>query len=446
MGPLRRWTASFLTLLALAACLSNGSAFTVAHTLLADEFSIDESTIANTYWPVTTWAIGGALFALVAVPLMEDHGIYWPFLASWVAMIVCIVPQAVARNYATVLVTRFLTGGFVGIIATSSISILTGLWSDERTRGMWVGGYMAAYIIGSSVGPVIGSIVLSTGAGWRAIFWTQAVYLAVLLPFLALLLPQVQAHVEPKSTQTSIPVTVRRAILMLATEPLVLSCTAWTSFLLGTIYLFTQSVEQVYLELYGWDATQAGFVQAATVVGELCSIPFLFLTNSLYWADARRNGRGTPRAEARLHLALPGGLIGVTGGMMVYAFSSYPHVHWMGPTVGLAMVGCGSVIVINCVASYVVDAYADVAGSAMTALALGENSFIAFLPLAAQPMYTRLGLNWASFLLACVSLALSTIPLFVFAKAWKVGPRGYLREVQSRGRTLESRTTTTGSL
>lgn len=434
-SPLRKWLTSLLTLLSLAAVLSNGSAYTVAHVEIASEFNIDESTFAHTYWPVTTWALGGALFALVGTPLMEDHGLYYPFLASWLAMIVTIVPQAVARNFATILVTRFITGGFVGILATSCIAIFTDLWEDEVVRGVWIGCYMLAYLLGSSIGPVIGAIVLSTGLGWRWIFWVQAIYLGIIFIPLAILIPRHGAPVptvEPTTKPTnkpSIALTIRRAIRMLLCEPLITACTAWTSFSLGTIYLFTQSTEQVF-QVYSFTPTQSGFVQSAIVIGELCALPALFLANHLYWADTR--SRPTPRPEARLHLALPGGLVGVTLGMLLYAWTCYPSIHWIVPSIGLFLVGWGSIVVVSSVGSFVVDSYASVAGSAMTALALGENTFIGFLPFASLPMYSKLGLHWASFLLAMVSVVLSSIPVFVYWRAWGVRTPGeYWREARS---------------
>ncbi|RJE16363.1 multidrug transporter, partial [Aspergillus sclerotialis] len=55
---------------------------------------------------------------------------------------------------------------------------------------------------------------------------------------------------------------------MLFTEPVLFVFTVWSAFMLGTVYVFTQSVEQVFSGLYGWTASQAGYVQAAVVIGE----------------------------------------------------------------------------------------------------------------------------------------------------------------------------------
>lgn len=428
---------SILVLVAVAMALSSGSAYTVAHAAIADEFSISESPLDNLYWPITAWSLGGALFALVATPLMEDFGVYWPFVASWAAMIIFMIPQALAQNFATLVSNKAISGGFVGIIATSAATFLTSLWDDEAIRGLWIGCYVVSYLVGSSIGPVIGAAI-HVRLGWRWIIWIQAIYFGIFGLILLLCLVEVKGKpLDTCSQQTesddqttiavstspisnvkasSLPRTIGRALLMLATEPRVLGCTLWSAFTLGTIYLFTQSVEIVFGDSYGWNPVQAGFVQGAIVIGEILSLSSIWSTEYLYWKSSRSAGSTTSlqqrrTAEARLYLALPGGLVGVSGGMLIYAWSAKSSISWVAPAAGLALVGWGSVTVINCVASYIVDAYPLVAGSAMVALALGENTFIAFLPLAAQPMYRRLGSPWASTLLAFVSMVLSAIPI-----------------------------------
>lgn len=113
-------------------------------------------------------------------------------------------------------------------------------------------------------------------------------------------------------------------------------------------------------------------------------------------------------------MAVVGGVLGISGGMFTYAWTSYPTIPWIAPAISLAMVGTGSVLVVTGVTDYVVDGYSHYAGSAMGAVATGENIFSAFLPLATFSMYENLGFNWASTLLAFVSLVLSLVPTLMF--------------------------------
>lgn len=81
------------------------------------------------------------------------------------------------------------------------------------------------------------------------------------------------------------------------------------------------------------------------------------------------------------------------------------------PTVGLALVGFGIMVIITAVDMYITDAYTKFAGSAIAAVALGENLFAAWLPLATHSMYTSLGFQWASSLLGFVALLLTLAPI-----------------------------------
>lgn len=231
---------------------------------------------------------------------------------------------------------------------------------------------------------------------------------------------------------------------MICTESVVFISTLWSAFSLGTIYLFTQSAEQVFGELYGWGAIKGGYVQAAIVIGEIIGWIYCLLTNHWYYKSALQNTEipGVEIPEARLYPALVGGLVGVTGGMFVYAWTSYSFLPWIAPAIGLAMVGAGSVCVVVSIANYLVDAYSKFAGSAVGAIGLGENIFVAFLPLAAQPMYTNLGFHWASSLLGFISLVLAFAPVAVFIWGKEIRARSPFMKEAAQEKRRDSVTST----
>jgi hypothetical protein len=44
----------------------------------------------------------------------------------------------------------------------------------------------------------------------------------------------------------------------------------WSFFSLGTVCLFTQSVEQIFTSHHGWTPIQAEYLHTAVFIGELC--------------------------------------------------------------------------------------------------------------------------------------------------------------------------------
>ena len=205
-----------------------------------------------------------------------------------------------------------------------------------------------------------------------------------------------------------------RPLYLLFTEPVLMACTLWSGFSFGTVYMFTQSVEQVYSQ-YGWTSWDISYVISAVGVGEVIGFCWVLYGTRLYFKSATRNAEfpGHPIPEARLYASVLGSFVGIAGGMFVYAWTD--NVHWMLPTIGLAMVGFGLQTVLSAVADYLEDAYAasNYAASAIAACAAGENIFAGCLPLATSSMYSQLGNQWASTLLGSLALILSLAPLLI---------------------------------
>ncbi|KAI9739906.1 MAG: hypothetical protein M1818_004962 [Claussenomyces sp. TS43310] len=425
-----------LALFASLIASMNGTIISVAHKPINEKFHISDATFPNSYWPVTSWGVGGALFPLVLFPAMEDFGFRPVFLVTYFFFVCLLIPIGLAQNFATLIVVRFFSGGCVQLLSNAVAGIISNVFQEERARSIPISLYVTTYLASTSLGPVIGSAILQH-LSWRWIGYIELIWTGAFFPIFIIGLPESRGSAillakakrlrrEGKKAYTAEELdhtpfyqvlikSVQRPLYMLCTESVVFVATLWTAFSLGMIYLFTQSVEQVYGELYGWEAIQAGYVQGAIVIGEILGCGLCVFTNRWYYDSAARNTEvpGTPIPEARLYPSVIGGFFGVTGGMFIYGWTSYPTIHWMAPTVGLAMVGFGTTAVVVSIANYLVDAYSKYAASALGAVGLVENSSIAFLPLAATAMYTNLGFHWASSLLAFLSLALVATPLVV---------------------------------
>ena len=418
---------------------------------------MSESPFPHSYWMVTSWALGGAFSTLLALPVMEDFGAKAGFLSTYGVMLCFFIPQALARNYATLIIARFFSGGCVSILANTVGSVIGNIWEDERGRSFPITLYAACFLLGSSLGSVVGGVIVQF-LSWRWIPWLQLIWYGALLPIYVFFFQECRGSVILRSRarklrkqgrkaysreelDTTIPTlpqkvakSIRRPIFMLATEPVLLVATIWSAFSLGSIYLFTQSSEQVFVTLYGWSASQAGYVQASVAVGILIGTGVSLFNAELYFASAPRNSevQGVPIPEARLYMSVLGGFVGITGGIFVYGWTSYARIPWIAPAIGLAITGFGTQIVISGIADYITDAYSSYAGSAIAALVFGENTLVAFLPLATESLYTNLSFQWASTLLGLFSLLLSFAPLLVL----KWG-----RNLRARSRFMKEATT-----
>ncbi|KAL5624176.1 hypothetical protein BROUX41_004236 [Berkeleyomyces rouxiae] len=459
-SPQKKWLATGLGLFATFISLVNGSIITVAHEAINDEFGVSDAHFPHSYWPVASWGVGGALFSLAVLPMMEDFGIRTVFLITYFLFICFLIPVGVASNFATLVVVRFFSGGCVTILANTVASILTNVFNGDRARAPAMGLYILMYLAASSSGPVIGAAIFDH-LDWRWIGYVELIWTAVFLPVFVFGMPEsrssvllrqkakrmrqqgLNAHTAEELDTTPllqiVAKSVQRPLYMLCTESVVFVSTLWSAFSLGTIYLFTQSVEQVYGELYGWDAVKSGYVQASIVIGEILGCVFCLSTNHWYYNSAAHNTEtpGKPIPESRLYQAVVGGLFGVTGGMFIYAWTAYPGIHWIVPSIGLAVTGFGTTAVVQSISNYLVDAYSKYAGSAIAAICLGENMAIALVPLAAPSMYTNLGFHWASSLLGFISLAMVATPLAVLKWGQSIRARSpFMKEAAMEERKM----------
>lgn len=221
---------------------------------------------------------------------------------------------------------------------------------------------------------------------------------------------------EP-SALTLLKETVSRAAILLTTEPTVTSFTTWSAFSFGLVFVLTQSVPVVFTGAYGWPMYTGGVVQAAIVIGEFVGFLAFLFQNRIYIKSAANNPEkpGVPVPESILHLSIPSTIFGLAGGLFLYGWGSLSS-YWIVPAIGLGLVGFGIMSIVIAAVVYITDSYSGYAASAIAAVAFGENTFAAFLPLAAKPMYIRLGSQWASSLLAFIALALTLAPTILL---WK---------------------------
>jgi hypothetical protein len=77
--------------------------------------------------------------------------------------------------------------------------------------------------------------------------------------------------------------------------------------------------------------------------------------------------------------------------------------------------GIGYILIFMAMINYLTDAYKQYSASAQAAASTLRSCLAVCLPLATNPMYGELGINWASSLLAFIAILLAVIP-FVFIK------------------------------
>ncbi|KAI4159981.1 MAG: hypothetical protein LQ342_006109 [Letrouitia transgressa] len=351
--------------------------------------------------------------------------------------------------------------------------IIADIWAEATERSLPVTFYVFSLLVGVAFGPVLGGAVIGS-LYWRwyespcmlercvttysiRIFYIQLIIYAASLPLIALTFRETRglvilsnrakrAHrlaqpsandISGNSNHGSPPLkgalfgNITRSTYLLCTEPVVFFFTLLSALSYGLVFVSTQSVVQVYRTNYGWAEYQAGLVQLSLVVGELLGFLACVLQNRLFAQAAAKVAAGQPNPhlpEVRLYASIFGSFFGLTGGLFWYGWTSFPYLPWILPSIGLGIVGFGSMVVMQAIMMYITDAYTKYAASASAAICFGENILAAFLPLAATRMYTDLGFRWASCLLAFVALLLSFAPVLLVLRGKEIRRRSSFME------------------
>ncbi|KAJ4360275.1 uncharacterized protein N0V89_000835 [Didymosphaeria variabile] len=401
----KKWRITLLACFMTFVIQMNGTSMTSAAEQINESFHVSDESFPHSYWPVFSWTLSGAAAPMLGLPLMEHFGVRWSYMIIYAVLIIFLIPQAVAQNFATLIVTRIFTGGCSATLANITGDVMS--LTQRRIFHSQIAFYSAMFpILFFGLPEVRPDVILTRRARNLRKTGKSSVY--------------AEAELQHTSLGEILRQTVVRPTRMLCTEAVVFSFGMWSAFCVGTAYMFTQSIVQVYSALYGWTYYSTGLVQCALVVGEIIGLIASLGQDELYFRSAGQNTEepGAPIPESRLFLSIPASFIGLAGGLFYFAWTSYSSVAWIVPTIALGFVGFGMFCSVTAVTTYVLDAYAKYAASAIAGAAFLENILAAFLPLATQSMYRTLGFHWASSLLGLLALGLSFVPvvLFVFGR------------------------------
>ena len=117
------------------------------------EFSISSETVA--FLGVTTYLLGIAAGSPFVAPLSEMYGRRPVLLGGMALFLLLAIPAAVAPNFASVLVVRFLGAACGSVMLTNSPGSL-GDVATEESRAL----LLAVWTIGQACGPVVLSLPL----------------------------------------------------------------------------------------------------------------------------------------------------------------------------------------------------------------------------------------------------------------------------------------------
>jgi multidrug resistance protein len=384
--------------------------------------------------PISIFLIGYVVGPILCGPLSENYGRKPVMIISFLLYTAFTLGCALAPNWPVLLLFRWICG----VMASAPIAVVGGLYADifgePRKRGVAMAVFMGATTFGPVLGPLASGFIATVS--WRWCFWLGLILAGVTLPFL-FIMPETYVPVliarkaakirketgnfsiiaiselEKKSARHVLTVVMTRPIRMIIHESIVMLTCMYLTLAYAIFYLYFEAYPIVFEgpnSIYHFSPGITGLTFLPIGVGAV-SCTFIFIWYDSYLAKAQKRNAPWAAIEEyrRLPLACIGGPLYVIG-LFWIGWSARQDVHWIVPILSGIPFGMGCRLIFMAMLNYLTDAYktfaASAQGIASTCRAIGG----ALLPLAAKPMFTELGINWACSLLAFLSLGMALIP------------------------------------
>ncbi|KAJ7246128.1 MFS polyamine transporter [Mycena haematopus] len=351
--------------------------------------------------------------------------------------------QALAKNMATMLVIRFLSGFFACAPLVNAGGVIADIWNAEK-RGTAVTFFTAGVFVGPLSGPLVSGYILEAGLTWRWVYWVMMMFAGVVTALVIVGLPETYAPVillnKVKALRKADPAgnrhlfaghekqdwsfkgvrdrTILRPFKMLAGEPILILITIYLTILYGVLYGLLQAFPIIFIEKRGFTLGQNGLTFIAVGIGSTLGAA-LNLWMSRDMPRLIKEWRGFPPPEKRLPGAMVGSVAFVVGVLWLGWSGNYASVHWVVPCLGAIVFGMGFALIFNGCLSYLVETYLMYSASAFAANTICRSISAAVFPLFTVQFFNKLGVGWAMTLLAGVGLIMLPSP-FLF---YRYGPQ-----------------------
>lgn len=414
-----------------------------------EEFNV---SLTAAYLPLSLFVIGYGIGPMLFSPLSEHPalGRVYIYILTLTIFVVLQIPTALCKDFASLLVLRFLAGVFASpALATGGASMGDALPISRSPFGLGVWSVCAN--CGPLLGPLIGA-VLSKTANWRWTIWFLLIFDGAVLFVLIFIFPETsqvtllyrkaqrlraltgneqivsQGHLRAASMQPKeIAVdTLWRPFEIAFGEPVVFLINIYIALMYTLLYLWFESFPLVFVDIYGFNMIETGVCYLSILFGIWSGIACYLVVIYHQFTVPIEKGEKVP-PEVFLPTAIVGAVIQPIG-VFTFAWSATKSAHWMGPLIGGALFGAGAFIGFQTLFNYMAFSFPRFQASVFAGNGLFRALLAAAFPLFARSLYTNLGpsdfpVGWGSSILGFFNLTMIAIPVAFYLNGVKLRAR-----------------------
>lgn len=375
---------------------------------------------------------------MLFAPLSEQFGRKIPLFTGYFLYAVFTIAGATSKDIQTLLISRYFSGASGSAPLVLVGAMFADFWSPQ-VRGIAVCLFAVATFIGPSVAPVVGSFIVHSYLGWR---WT--LYITSFMAFFMLIVGVIfctesypnailsrraaekrlatgnyawhhQSEEKPFRFGDILTVYVSRPLEMLYKEPIVMAMTVYVSFVYGILYLLLEAVPIAFAEGRGWSETIATLPFISIILGCIVGSLIIIAFNP-YYMRLMKEANGFPVPKGRLAPMIVGAFV-FPCGFFIFAWSADINdggVFWLVPCIGLALIGCGILLIFLQALNYLIDVYLMYSASALAANTIMRSALAAIFPLVAGYMFHNMHVKWAATLLGLLAVVMAPIPILFY--------------------------------
>jgi hypothetical protein len=211
------------------------------------------------------------------------------------------------------------------------------------------------------------------------------------------------------SLRTFAKVALRRPVQLFFTDPIVFVVSIMSAVGWALIYLFTQALPVIY-HGFGISRQQSSLLFLAILVGIFFGIlPRIYDQGVLKKRFANDSPLHPEDKLIGFAFAAPSLAFGLW--WLVLTVPPASNLPWYATIVGLIPIGFATNEFACTLSGYLADTYTIYASSAFAAMSFLRAVLGGLFPLIGEPMYTKVGSNWATVILACMATVFCATPV-----------------------------------